>query len=144
MARTAVFLFLCSALFASGLHRLQSSSKQHRHHPAPPNHTSIDTTHRVDSFFKLAHSRVTLESDIRATAAGLAPLFADLCASVRDCDAAVMELLADRRTELRMASDRIDRLHLVLNRVRRLVHEDDGKKRGPSHRGLKRRKEREA
>jgi hypothetical protein len=95
------------------------------------------STKRLTSFFKLAHSRVTLESDIRATAAGLVPLYNQLCASVPDCYAGVMELLADHQTELRLATDRMDRLHLVLNRVRRLANGGDKLK--PHHRGLWRR-----
>lgn len=94
---------------------------------APP--TDDRSTRRLTSFFKLAHSRVTLQSDLRAVAKVLLPLYVQLCASVSDCDEGVMELLADHQNELRLAADRMDRLQLVLNRVRRLYH-------GKSHRGL--------
>ena len=144
MTRTAVFIFLCSALLVTGLHRL--NDPHHRHNQtAHDDYDDAAATKRVASFFKLAHSRVTLDSDLRATAAGLVPLYAELCASVRDCYANIMELLNDHRTELRLAADRMDRLHLVLNRVRRLVHDGEGgkgKKRRPSHKGLRRKEER--
>lgn len=135
--RTVGFLLLCFASFAACL-----LNESDHHTPdsaaiAPPLSDDASAL-RLTSFFKLAHSRVTLKSDIRATAVGLVPLYAQLCASVSDCDSGVTDLLADRQNELQLEVDRMDKLHLVLNRVRRLVHSDDGRKH-PQHRGLWRR-----
>lgn len=161
--RTAVFL-CCFVSSACGLHRLNESDhhKHLLHHTTdtllPTLALSFNYTHplpsdasarRLTSFFKLAHSRVTLESDIRATATALAPLYEQLCASVADCDSGVMELLADHQNELQLAADRMDRLRLVLNRVRKAVHKGGGggrKHHHPrdrdGHRGLWRQKRR--
>ena len=148
MMRSAVFLMLCSASFVAGLYRLNESD-HHRHKSdtatvslpnssVPPSSVDDAGSLRLTSFFKLAHSRITPESDLRAVAKALAPLYVQLCAEVSDCDEGVMELLTDHQNELRLAADRMDRLHLVLNRVRRLVHSDDGRKHA-QHRGLWRR-----
>jgi hypothetical protein len=40
---------------------------------------------------------VTVDSDLKTTAVGLAPLFVELCASVPSCEADFMDLLADRQ-----------------------------------------------
>jgi hypothetical protein len=133
MMRTtsSTFLLLCCAASAAGLqrptpHHLQNAT-------ADPERDA----QRVASFFKLAHSRVTVDSDLKATAAGLAPLFVELCASVPACETDFMDLLADRQSELRLASDRMYRLYLLFDRVRRLV-DGGGKKRKPAHRALQR------
>ena len=133
--RTVVLsLLLCHAAFTAGLPRL------HRHHPQNASTEAADPerdAQRVASFFKLAHSRVTVDSDLKTTAVGLAPLFVELCASVPSCEADFMDLLADRQSELRLASDRMYRLYLLFDRVRRLV-DGGGKKRKPAHRALQR------
>jgi hypothetical protein len=134
---TFTFFLLCCAAFTAGLPRL------HRHHLQNTNTTTTTDperdAQRVASFFKLAHSRVTVDSDLKTTAVGLAPLFVELCASVPSCEADFMDLLADRQSELRLASDRMYRLYLTFDRVRRIVHgEGGGKKRHPAHRALKR------
>ena len=126
---TFTFLLLCCAAFTAGLPRL------HRHHLQNTNTTTTTDperdAQRVASFFKLAHSRVTVDSDLKTTAVGLAPLFVELCASVPSCEADFMDLLADRQSELRLASDRMYRLYLTFDRVRRLV-DGGGKKRNPA------------
>ena len=140
-------ILLCSIAFTTSLHRPNASHVAETilptlalsfNYSTPP--TSDPSAKRVTSFFKLAHSRVTPESDLRAVAKGLVPLYVQLCASVEHCESDVMELLAEHHSELRLASDRLERLHLVLNRVRRLVHDEGGQKRGPHHRGLWRRR----
>jgi len=157
--RAAVFALCCLA-FAAGLHRLNESDHPYKRPPAqfveeekPPHHerdTLLPTlalsfnytpalpddasARRLTSFFKLAHSRVTPESDLRATAASLVPLYVQLCVSVPDCEEGVMELLAEHQSELRLAADRLDMLQLVLHRVRKIVHKGGGgRKKRPHH-----------
>ena len=85
---------------------------------------------RLGAFFKLAHSRILTDgraTDIRALAAGLFPVYLQLCAVLGggdadeavNCDAAVGELFRARYNELQIEVDRMDRLHFVLVRLMR-------------------------
>ena len=102
------------------------SGPEHRgpeyHHDKHSHHhtSSTDIEKKLDAFFKLAHSRMESGADIRALAAGLLPLYIQLCTSVGDeCNAMVAELFRARYNDVQLEADRMDRLQLVLRRLAR-------------------------
>jgi hypothetical protein len=113
------------------LHRPPPAADAERRTAAPPaasDALSASAERRLGAFFKLAHSRILTDgraSDIRTLAAGLLPVYLQLCQVLGgddegvDCDAAVWELFRARYNEVRIELDRLDRLHLVLVRLKR-------------------------
>ena len=99
-------------------HRPSGTPHHHKHN----NHhtSSADVERKLDAFFKLAHSRMESGADIRALAAGLLPLYIQLCVHVGDeCNSLVADLFRARYNEVQMEADRMDRLQLVLRRLAR-------------------------
>jgi hypothetical protein len=75
---------------------------------------------KLSAFFKLAHSRMDGHNDIKTLAAGLFPLYVQLCVALGDnCDSAVGEMFRARYNELQLELDIMDRLQLVLSRLMR-------------------------
>ena len=59
-------------------------------------------------------------NDIKTLAAGLFPLYVQLCVALGDnCDSAVGEMFRARYNELQLELDIMDRLQLVLSRLMR-------------------------
>lgn len=75
---------------------------------------------RLNTFFKIAHSRMDNGGDLRAQATGLFSLYNQLCSAVDECESAVAEMYRARFNELQFEVDRMDRLKLVLSRLARM------------------------
>ena len=74
---------------------------------------------KLISFIKLLHSKID-SPDSKSIATHFLPIYIQLCAAVSDCDYAIGELFMSLYAEVQLELHRMDKLHHVLHRLKRL------------------------